>query len=181
LAVYNWSSNINVFKSKRTYEEKMKKSIRKGFGFGLTSGIITTLGLIVGLNSGTHSKKVVLGGILLIAIADSLSDALGIHISEESEGKENTKKHIWSSTFSTVFFKFLFALTFTIPIFLFSLQTAITISIVWGLFLLSTFSYFIAKRRKESPLKAIFEHVLIAILVIIATYFIGNWISTWAI
>lgn len=159
----------------------MIKSIRKGFGFGLTSGIITTLGLIVGLNSGTHSKKVVLGGILLIAIADSLSDALGIHISEESEGKENTQKNIWRSTFSTVLFKFLFALTFAIPILLFSLQTAIIISIIWGLFLLSTFSCYIAKKRKESCLNAIFEHCLIAILVIIATYFIGNWISTWAI
>jgi len=159
----------------------MKKSIRKGFGFGLTSGIITTLGLMVGLNSGTHSKKVVLGGILLIAIADSFSDALGIHISEEAEGKENTKKQIWASTFSTVFFKFLFALTFAIPIFLFTLQTAIIISVVWGLFLLSTFSYSIAKRRKENPLNTILEHVLIAILVIAVTYFIGNWISTWAI
>ena len=76
----------------------MKISIRKGLGFGLTSGIITTLGLIVGLNSGTNSKVVVLGGILVIAIADSLSDALGIHISEESGSKSITKKALWEST-----------------------------------------------------------------------------------
>ena len=159
----------------------MKKSFKKGLGFGLTSGIITTLGLMVGLTSGTNSKKVVLGGILLIAIADSLSDALGIHISEEAEGKEKTEKQIWSSTLSTVFFKFLFALTFVIPVLLFSLQTAIVISIIWGLLLLSTFSYYIARKRNENPSKAILEHVLIAILVVIITYLIGNWISTWAI
>ena len=70
----------------------MKISIRKGLGFGLTSGVITTLGLLVGLNAGTHSKKIVLGGILLIAIADALSDALGIHISEEAGSKEITEK-----------------------------------------------------------------------------------------
>jgi len=60
----------------------MRHSITTGFSFGLTSGVITTLGLLVGLNSGTHSKLVVIGGILTIAIADAFSDALGIHISE---------------------------------------------------------------------------------------------------
>ena len=157
----------------------MKKSIRKGFGFGLTSGIITTLGLMVGLSAGTHSKKVVLGGILLISIADALSDALGMHISEEA-GSTSTE-NIWASTFSTVFFKFLFALTFAVPVLLFELQTAIIISIIWGGLLLTTFSYSVAKKRKEKPLNAIFEHVIIAIIVIILTYFVGNWISTWAI
>ena len=63
----------------------MEHSFRVGMSFGLTSGIITTLGLIVGLHSGTHSKLAVIGGILTIAMADAFSDALGIHVSEESE------------------------------------------------------------------------------------------------
>ena len=75
----------------------MKHSIKKGFSFGLTSGVITTLGLIVGLHSGTHSKLVVIGGVLVIAVADALSDALGIHISEESENK-HTQREIWEAT-----------------------------------------------------------------------------------
>ncbi|MGB6865995.1 MAG: VIT1/CCC1 transporter family protein, partial [Candidatus Aminicenantaceae bacterium] len=91
----------------------MKHSLKTGFSFGLTSGIITTLGLMVGLHSGTHSKLVVIGGILTIAIADSFSDALGIHISEESENK-HTKKEIWESTISTFLSKFVFALTFVV-------------------------------------------------------------------
>ena len=62
----------------------MKNSLKKGYSFGLTSGIITTLGLIVGLNSSTGSKLVVIGGIITIAIADAMSDALGMHISQES-------------------------------------------------------------------------------------------------
>ena len=83
----------------------MKSSIRKGFSFGLTSGIITTLGLIVGLNSGTHSTILVIGGICIIAIADGMSDALGIHVSEESENIHSTKE-IWESTISTFISKF---------------------------------------------------------------------------
>ena len=53
--------------------------------FRVDLGVITTLGLIVGLHSGTHSRAIVIGGILTIAIADAMSDALGIHVSEESK------------------------------------------------------------------------------------------------
>ncbi|MEM4263494.1 MAG: hypothetical protein QW666_01185, partial [Candidatus Woesearchaeota archaeon] len=61
----------------------MKIQYRKGFGFGLTSGVITTLGLIVGLDASTQSRFAVLAGIFAIAISDACSDALGMHISEE--------------------------------------------------------------------------------------------------
>jgi len=117
----------------------MKHSLKTGLCFGLTSGIITTLGLMVGLHSGTHSKIVVLGGILTIAVADAFSDALGIHVSEESEQK-HTNKEIWESTIATFLSKFLFALTFIIPIVFFELSTAIVISVIWGLFALSILS-----------------------------------------
>lgn len=155
----------------------MKTSIRKGLGFGLTSGIITTLGLIVGLNSGTHSKTIILGGILVIAVADAFSDALGIHISEESGRKTIKTKEIWESTISTFIFKLIFALSFIIPILLFQLKTAIIISIIWGLFLLAIFSFYIAKQKNLNPTKAIAEHLIIAILVIFITNFIGSFIN----
>lgn len=82
----------------------MKHSLKIGFSFGLTSGIITTLGLMVGLHSGTHSKLVVIGGVLIIAIADAFSDALGIHVSEESENKHVTKE-IWDPHFLLFYLK----------------------------------------------------------------------------
>ena len=65
----------------------MKQPLNKGVSFGLTSGAITTLGLMVGLHSETKSAAVVLGGILTIAVADAFSDALGIHISEKGENQ----------------------------------------------------------------------------------------------
>jgi VIT1/CCC1 family predicted Fe2+/Mn2+ transporter len=156
---------------------KMNHSVKTGFSFGLTSGIITTLGLIVGLHSGTHSQLVVLGGILFIAIADAFSDSLGIHISEESESK-HTGKEIWQSTASTFLSKFVFALTFIVPVLMFELSTAIIISIVWGLFVLSIFSFKIAKQERKKPWKVIVEHLIIAIIVIILTHYIGDLISS---
>lgn len=155
----------------------MKIAIRKGVGFGLTSGIITTLGLIIGLNSGTHSKIVILAGILTIAIADAFSDSLGVHISEESGAKGKKYKEIWLSTIATFISKLVFALSFLIPILLFDLKTAVIVSIIWGLALITLFSYYIAKKHKTSPTKAITEHLVITVLVIFVTHFIGLWIS----
>ncbi len=154
----------------------MKISFIKGFSFGITSGIITTLGIMVGLNASTHSKLVVIGGILSIAVADAFSDALGMHISVESEAKYSTKQ-IWSATLSTFLAKFIFALTFVIPILLFTNSMAIIISSFWGIFVLTIYSIFLAKRQKISPFKAIAEHLIIAILVIIITQLVGQLIS----
>jgi VIT1/CCC1 family predicted Fe2+/Mn2+ transporter len=155
----------------------MKHSLKIGFSFGLTSGIITTLGLMVGLHSGTHSKHVVIGGILTIAIADAFSDALGIHISEESENK-HIPKEIWESTISTFLSKFIFALTFIFPLLLLQLPTAIIISVVWGLSLLSIFSFYIAREQKVKSWKVIVEHLVIALVVIVITHHVGDWISS---
>jgi VIT1/CCC1 family predicted Fe2+/Mn2+ transporter len=155
----------------------MKHSLKKGFSFGLTSGIITTLGLIVGLHSGTHSKLVIVGGILTIAVADSFSDALGIHISEESENK-HTVKEIWESTISTFVAKFVFAMLFVIPILLLELNPAIIVSIVWGLLLLAIFSFYLAREQKIQPWKVIVEHLVIAVVVIAITHYLGEWIGS---
>ena len=147
-----------------------------GFSFGLTSGIITTLGLMVGLQAGTNSKLAVIGGILTIAIADAFSDALGIHVSEESENR-HTSFQIWVATIATFMSKFLIALTFAIPVLLFKLGTAVVVSIVWGLAMLAIFSYRMARRQNENPWKVVGEHIGIAIFVIITTYYVGTWIS----
>ncbi len=154
-----------------------KHSIKIGFSFGLTSGIITTLGLMVGLHSGTHSKLVVLGGILTIAIADAFSDALGIHMSEESENVHSTKE-IWESTISTFLAKFVFALTFIVPILMFKLSTAIVVSIIWGLSILAIVSYGMAKEQGEKPWKVVTEHLIIALAVIVITHYVGHWVSS---
>lgn len=148
-----------------------------GFSFGLTSGIITTLGLMVGLHAGTRSKLVVLGGILTIAIADALSDALGIHISEESENKHTTRE-IWEATGSTFFSKFIFALTFIVPVLLFELSTAIVISIIWGFSLLSILSFSIAKEQGTRPWRVVAEHLIVALVVIVVTHYVGHWIAS---
>lgn len=154
----------------------MRHQLKTGLSFGLTSGIITTLGLMTGLYAGTHSKLAVIGGVLIIAIADAMSDAFGVHISEESENVHSGRE-IWQSTFFTFLFKFIVALTFVAPILIFSLRNAIIASIIWGLSLLAIFSFYIAKNGKDRAWKIVAEHLVIASAVIIITNYIGIWIE----
>ena len=155
----------------------MRLSIRKGFSFGLTSGVITTLGLIVGLHSSTHSAPVIIGGILVIAIADACSDALGIHISEEYENKHTTRE-IWEATVTTFLSKFIVTLTFIIPVLFFPLYTAITLNVIWGLSLMAVFSFYMAREQGASPYLVVIEHLAIAVFVIIVTHYVGDWVAT---
>lgn len=140
----------------------MNKAQKVGISFGLTSATITTLGLIVGLEVSTGSRLAVAAGILTIAIVDALSDAFGIHLAKESEG--NFSDHeIKQVTFFTFLYKFIFALSFLIPIMLLSMPLAIYISIAWGALILIILNYYIAKSNGKKPLKVIIEHLLIGV------------------
>lgn len=154
----------------------MKQSWRTGLSFGLTSGVITTLGLMVGLHSGTHSTLAVIGGVITIAVADAFSDALGIHIAEESTAGRSTLA-IWEATLATLLSKAVIALSFVVPLLLFELATAIGVAIGWGLALIAVLSWRLAVARGEPVWQVIGEHILITGIVIVSTHFIGEWVA----
>ena len=156
----------------------MKRSIRKGLGFGLNSGVITTLGMMVGLNASTRSKLAVIGGIIAIAIADAFSDAVGIHISEEAENR-HSEREIWEATLSTFVSKFVIALSFVFPVLAFELSVAIVVSVSWGLALVMIFSYYVATNQGVRPSRVLLEHITIVVLVIIMTHYVGKWVGAF--
>lgn len=149
---------------------------RTGLFFGATSGVITTIGLIVGLNSGTRSVIAVLGGILVIAVADAMSDALGIHLAEESDPATD-HGHVWAATIMTFLTKFVFSISFAVPLLLLSLGPAVIASVLWGLFVIVVLSYFLARSQDESPVLIIGEHLGIAIIVVVVSHYIGVWVA----
>jgi len=153
------------------------KGARTGVFFGATSGVITTVGLIAGLYAGTESVVAVLGGILVIAVADAMSDALGIHVAQEAD-PDSTSEHIWAATFSTFFTKFIVALTFAVPVLWLPLETAVMVSIGWGLLIIGLLSWFLARSQQNAVLPVVLEHLGIAIAVVIISYYIGVWVHT---
>jgi len=154
----------------------MREAINAGLNFGLTSGVITTLGLMVGLHAGTKSTLAVIGGVVTIAIADSLSDALGIHIAKEGE-KDSSEKEIWAATIMTFIAKFVMAMTFVVPVLALDLTDAIIASVIWGMLVLGVLSYFVALQNGDNPVYVILEHLAIALVVTAATHFVGIWIA----
>ncbi|GJQ59470.1 MAG: hypothetical protein D8M57_10000 [Candidatus Scalindua sp. AMX11] len=153
----------------------MKESLKTGVTFGLTSGTITTLGLMIGLYSSTNSRSVVIGGILTIAVADSLSDALGIHISEEANPAKTTLE-VWAATLAAFLSK-LYSIVFVVPVLLFDLSVAVNINVILGVSLLTILSYFLAKSQGTKPWKVILEHLTIIVAVVVLTHFLGKLIA----
>ena len=163
--------------------QRFSHQLITGVSFGLTSGVITALGMLVGLYSATSSKLAVIAGIVIMAIAGGLADAAGLHISEESELEKGRAKHTSKEVWLTTLFTFLsvagFILTFTIPILIFSLNVAIFVAVGWGGLLLIILNFNIAKIRKENPIKLISEHILLALFVIVVSRGLGNLIAKY--
>ena len=157
--------------------DSVKHSVQVGFSFGLTSGVITTLGLIVGLAAGTESRMVVVGGILMIAIADAMSDALGIHVSEEAENV-HTYREVWISTGATLSSKFLVAMSFLIPVLVLELRAAVTAAVAWGALTIGIVSFALARMHGKRAWPVILEHLAVAALVVGATHSLGVWLAS---
>ncbi len=81
---------------------------------------------------------------------------------------------MWESTACTFIAKFVFALTFVIPVMLLELQTAIIASIVWSLIILTALNFYVARMEKTGSLKVVAEHLAITLIVIAATHYAGD-------
>jgi VIT1/CCC1 family predicted Fe2+/Mn2+ transporter len=161
--------------------QKYSHQLITGVSFGLTSAVITSLGVIVGLQSATASKLAVVAGIVVLAIADGLADAAGLHMAEEAETEKGKAKHSSKEVWLITLFTFLsvsgFILTFAVPFLVLPFQTAVSACIAWGTFLLITLNFYLAKLRKVNPIKIICEHLLLAAFVIAVSYWIGGLIA----
>lgn len=144
------------------------------FSFGSTSAIITNLALMAGLHSQANAKISIIGGILVIALADNISDSFGIHIYQESEKIET--REIWTSTIFNFFSRFLVSLSFVALLLLLPLNAAICASLVWGLALLAVISYIVAVNEEVNPYSSILTHLLIAVVVIFLSNLVGDFL-----
>jgi VIT1/CCC1 family predicted Fe2+/Mn2+ transporter len=155
----------------------LKNTVRPAhtrFSFGATSAIITNLGIITGLDTMADPKLSIIGALLVIALADNLSDSFGIHMFQESE--HIGKKEVWISTLTNFLTRLFVSSTFIILIVTLPIRLAVIGSVVWGLFVLVIMSYLIAKQQKINPLSAILVHIVMAITVVAASNFIGAFV-----
>lgn len=147
------------------------------FSFGITSAIVTSLALMLGLDQTSDPKSSIIGALMIIAVADNIADSLGIHVYRESQIPEvGADPRVYTvSNFLTrlgVMMVFI-ALVWALP-----LTYATVISVAVGLTILTILSYYIALYQKVHPLRSILEHLVVAVLVIILSHFLGILISS---
>jgi VIT1/CCC1 family predicted Fe2+/Mn2+ transporter len=157
------------------YKSELKNL--KNYIFGSTAAIITNISLIVGLGSVQTGKGPILGGLLTIALADNISDSLGIHMYKESEGYEGKLSLLATSL--NFLSRLLVSCSFIAIVLIFSISNSIIIAIVWGLLLLTLISYLIAKSNNDNSILEIIKHLLIAVIVIILSRYVGYGISKY--
>lgn len=148
----------------------------EGAAFGVTSGVITTLAVLIGVNLATASKFATIAAILTVAVADALSDAAGIYAAKEAE-RDVSVKQIWLATLTSFLGKFIFSLIFVIPFIIFAAVTAILVSVLFAAIVLFTMGAFVAARRGKRRLQSAVEHSLVGLGVAFLSYMLGILLS----
>jgi VIT1/CCC1 family predicted Fe2+/Mn2+ transporter len=141
------------------------------FSFGITSAIVTSLALMLGLDQTRDPKTSIVGALLLIAIADNIADSLGIHIYRESLPGAGSDPRIY--TVSNFAARLGVMMLFVVLVLVLSLTVAIVLSVALGLTLLTVLSYYIAINQRTNIVLSIVHHLGIAIIVIFLSHFLG--------
>ena len=147
------------------------------FSFGSVSAVITCLALITSFDTKGTSKLGVIGSLCIIALADNISDTLGIHIYQEGEYASFRK--VWRSTISNFLARLCVIAVFILIVFILPPVVAIICSVLYGFFVLTMISYLVAKKRHIPPTSVIIEHLLIATTVLVVSKYISYLITLW--
>jgi len=143
--------------------------------YGGTAAIVTSTALISGLNAADTTKAVIVSALLIAALADNLTDALSVHIFQESE--ELDQKDAFTGTMTNFVTRLLLCISFVPLVMLFPHSHAAIAAIVWGGLLLAMLTYLVARQRNLNPLLEVVKHLLVASAVIVASMLIGRWIG----
>jgi len=147
----------------------------KNYIFGSTAAIVTNISLIVGLGSADSGLGPILGALLTIAIADNISDSLGMHLYKEAEGLGTKLSFIATALSFTC--RLLVSFSFIAIVLAFPMDTAIPVAIAWGLFLLVIVSYLVTRSKGQGSALEIVKHLSVAIVVIVLSHFTGRLIA----
>ena len=123
--------------------------------FGNTAAIVTSMGLIVGLDAATAKSAAVVGSLLLAGLADNATDSLSVHIYQESERLPERQ------AFRTTLINF---------------AARFSLSLSFALLFVLLLSYLVARTRSVSAFGEIWKHGAVAVVVILISKAVGVWI-----
>ena len=111
-------------------------------------------------------------GLLIVSLADNLTDSLSIHIYQESEKFEERAS---LGIFAT---RFIVAVSFLAMALSFLDRPLVLTALGWGVILLAGLTWLIARSRGANVLSEIVKHLGVAAVVVAASLGIGIFINT---
>lgn len=145
--------------------------------FGSPAAIVTSTGLIVGLQTAMIHRGAIAGSLLIFALADNMTDSLGVHIYQESEGLN--AHEAFRTTIANFLARLLLSLSFILLVLYAPASTLVYLAAGWGLILLAGLSYLLARARGVSALSEILKHTGVALAVVALSKLVGGGIRNW--
>lgn len=143
--------------------------------FGATAAVVTSVGLIAGFGAAAVSRRALVSSLLIIALADNLSDSLSLHLEQEAENLE--PRSAFLATVLNFAVRLAVALSFVALVWLAPPPSALVISLVWGAGLLGGLSYGVARQKRVSPGREVLKHLVVALVVVLVSGLVGRWLA----
>jgi len=140
---------------------------------GSTSAVVTSIGLVVGF--GFAERATLIASLLIVGIADNLTDSLSVHLYQEAEGLE--AHEAFTSTVTNFIARLAITATFVALVALLTDGWLMVAAIAWGLLVLGMLTVSLAHQRHAPVRRELLRHYAIAAIVIVLSRAIGAYVT----
>ena len=138
------------------------------FSFGATSAVMTSLAIVVGFSAVPDAKITIVTTLLILAIADNISDSFGIHVHQESQ--HSSAEEVRKVTINNFTVRLIISFVFILFIMTLPIDFAVFLSVIFGIVIITVLSYFISKDQNANPYPGIAQHLALAVVVMVASF-----------
>jgi len=142
------------------------------YSFGLVSGAVTVMGMIIGTATATASTSMVILSIFLVALGEALGDSLGGFMEKKVERMSSFKKALYRAKnlgFGIFFTEASFAIWFLfLPV-----KLGVILSLLYGILLISFVSVEESFIKDQRLSKTLFINLTLFFITVAASYFVG--------
>ena len=131
---------------------------------------------MVGFASTGTSQATLIAGLLIVGIADNLSDSLSVHLYQEAEGLDPHEAFV--STVTNFLTRLAITATFVVLAATLTGWWLVTVAAAWGLAVLGVLTVSLAHQRHAPVRRELIRHFAIALAVIVLSRLIGTFVTT---
>ncbi len=160
----------------------------QGVAFGTMDGLITVLGVVIGVASATGNYSIVVISGVIAGVANAFGNSIGFYASELAERGEHIHENQHVSSMaetkrSTVLSFAASLVSMLVPVLPFvllvNLGAAMVLSAAFGLSILFILGALVGKLSRECPWRFGFRYVLLGVAGAALSFLIGDILKDW--